>query len=447
MPKGLIRRKTVSKKTGKLRHVGAVVIDIHVPVEKVSEFAGMKPRFVRTTEVYVGERNAESTVREMKLMIKELIRNRDKSTLKKIEDKSLSLASAHKWWREGRVHLAQGYEKYRVVQEWKTYYTESGLADKTKTNRLAIVAALVAKGFLTSDTVVNDLPAVLKKARKHYDLTKQAAAFNTIRIEMGAFLTKGLGMDSDSPFVRDLMRIRKLDQGKRKDHHPFETPRECAAFCRKILERPSPYSGLYVESVLFLCKHGLRPEEFERGLFKIDPQTDHLSVGGTKNVNAKRVVPLSSFFEKQPPKIGTLNMMFKRMGSPVRCRDFRRTFSIWCEAAGIPQARISAYMGHGAKTMTQRYQATAPKQATLDQDRDALHRWQEAELARKLTAREKAQPKSGFRAIFESVHATPAAKLRQAMEDQEEQRRRTNPMKAKKRPGKSKRSGPSDLGR
>ena len=435
LPKGLIRRKTVSKKTGKLRHVGAVVIDIHVPVEKVAEFSGMKPRFVRTTEVYVGDRNAETTVKEMKLMVKELIRSRDKLTLKKIEDGSLSLASAHKWWREGRVHLAQGYEKYRVVKEWLQYYDEGPFAEKTKTNRRAIVAGLVSKGYLTPDTVVNELPGVLKRARKHYELAKQAPAFNTIRIEMGALLTKGLGMDSDSPFVRDLMRVPQLKQGKRREPHSFETPRECAAFCKQILERPSPHARLYVESVLFMCKHGLRPEEFEGGLFKIDPDTDHLWVGGTKNVNAKRVAPLSSFFAGQPPKIGTLNMLFKRMGSPVRCRDFRRTFALWAEAAGIPQARVSAYLGHGAKTMTQRYQRTRPQQATLDQDRDSLHRWQEAELARKVAAREKTQPKSGFREIFESVHGTPTAKLKQAIADQEEQRRRTSPRRPKKASG------------
>jgi hypothetical protein len=182
---------TVSKKTGKLRHVGAIVIDIHL-TEKVSEFAGMQTRFVRTTEVYLGDKNAESKVKEMKLMIKELIRSRDVPTLKRIEDGSLSLASLYKWWREGRVHLAQGYEKYRVVQAWHDYYGNKRFAAKTRVNRRAIVAGLVSKGYLTSDTVVNELPAVLKKARNHYEAAKQPSAFNTIRIEMGAFLTKGL---------------------------------------------------------------------------------------------------------------------------------------------------------------------------------------------------------------------------------------------------------------
>jgi hypothetical protein len=238
-------------------------------------------------------------------------------------------------------------------------------------------------------------------------------------------------MDSDSLFVRDLMRIQAIPQGKRRPHQAFDTPRDCALFCKKMLERPSPQVQSYVEAVLFMCKHGLRPEEFEGAQFKIDPTTDHLWVGGTKNDDAKRVVPLSSFFAEPPPKVATLNMMFKRMESPVRCRDFRRTFVIWYEAAGNPQARITAYMGHAAKTMTQRYQAIAPKQATLDQDRDTFSRWQEAELARKVAVREKAEPKSGFREIFGSLHATPIAKLRKAVADQEQQRRRTSPKRPK----------------
>ena len=360
MPKGLYRRRTAHPKTGKLRHTGAYVREIHLPKD-VPEFAGMKRRFVRTTGLRPGDRNAEVIVAEIKRMIKELIRERNKGVLRKIEKKSMSLLSLHKWWKEGRVHLARDYEKYRVVEEWNRYYDEGPHSSTTKVNRKAVVAGLVSKGFLTDQTVVNDLPGILVKVRRHYEAKKQVPAFNIIRIELIAFLTRGLGMESDDAFVRELERVRPLKQGKRREHQPFDTPRECADFCAQILKRPTSDASLYAESVLFMCKHGLRPQEFEDKKFQIDPATEHLRINGTKNPNAKRVAPLSSsFLPENPPKIGTLNMMFARMGSPVRCRDFRRTFAVWCQSAGIPQARISAYMGHGAKTMTQRYQAPSP---------------------------------------------------------------------------------------
>ena len=422
MPKGLYRRRTAHPKTGKLRHTGAYVREIHLP--DVPEFAGMKRRFVRTTGLRPGDKNAEVIVAEMKRMIKELIRERDKGTLRKIEKNSMSLLSLHKWWLEGRVHLAREYEKFRVVEEWLRYYDESGHSAKTRVNRRAVVASLEAKGFLTDETVVNDLPGILAKIRKHYDAKKQSPAFNTIRIEMIAFLTKGLGMEKDSAFVRELDRVEPLPQGERREPHPLENPRDCADLCAQILKRPTPAAGLYAESVLFMCKHGLRPEEFEGKRFEIDPTTEHLRITGTKNKNAKRVAPLSSsFLQEKPPKIATLNMMFARMGSPVRCRDFRRTFAIWCESAGIPQARITAYLGHGAKTMTQRYQLNTPKQATLDLDRDQLQRWYDAELEKVPAARKKVTPRSTFRDLVQAVRPS-LTKLKAAAAKQAESDRR-----------------------
>ena len=401
MTTGLYRRRKAGK-NGKLRDAGAYVIEMSI--KQVRELAGLKRRLVRTTGVYPGQKNASTVVAEMKLMLKELIRERDLVTLRKIELKTLSLPSAYKQWKTGRIHLAEGHEDKRVLKLWRTYYERSPLAETTKTNRLAVVSALASKEFLTEQTVVNELPEALKRIRRYYEGKKQAPAFNTIRIELGAFLTKGLGMETDSPFVREAMRVKPIAVRSRREHHPFNTPHECADFCSGLLWRPTPHNKLYVDSVLFMCLHGLRPEEFAGKRFIIDPDTEHLRILGTKNPNAARVVPLLwEFPSGSPPRIDTLNRMFERMKSPVRCRDFRRTFAIWCELAGIPNSRVQAYMGHSPETVTETYQRTVPKQTTLDSDRTLLVNWYQNQLSKLPKQRKKGTPATAFGALMHTL--------------------------------------------
>lgn len=397
MTRGLYQRRKRGIR-GKFTNVGAYVIDMRI--KRVPELAGLKPRLFKTTGVLPGMRNSETVVREMKLMIKALILNRDVSTLRRIQENKLSVASAYEAWKAGRLHLAQGYEDQSILKLWRRYYQHAQVAESTKANRLAIIAALVSKKLMSEEDVINDLPIILPRIRRHYALTKRAVVFNTIRVEVKAFLTHGLDMDSSSPLVRAVDRIPAMKRLKRRDHHPFYSPHECVEFCQQLLKRPNPKAELYAASVLFMCRHGLRPEEFAGRQFSVDPETGHLRILGTKNPNAERVVPyLWEFGSASPPKIDTLNRAFWRMKSKTRCRDFRRTFALWCEAARIPNSHVQAYMGHAARTVTQTYQQSVPKQVTLDEDRRVLEKWFNKELATMPAKRQEVAPLSAFRAM------------------------------------------------
>lgn len=216
-------------------------------------------------------------------------------------------------------------------------------------------------------------------------------------------------MEPDAALVRELLRVKPLKEQARREHHPFYTPQECRDFIRRVLKRPTPQASLYAQSILFMCQHGLRPEEFEGGHFLVDEETGHLRIEGTKTPNAKRIVPILSFVEPDSlPKFATLNRLFERMGAPVRCRDFRRTYSIWCQRAQIPQNHVSAYMGHAAETVTQTYQGVVPKHMILDEDRSKLLTWYEYELAKANTVRKKPVPMTQVRALQKALKPSPA---------------------------------------
>lgn len=413
---GLYRQKQKNRLTGEWEHVGAYMLDVSIP-EKLRPELGVR-RIKRSTGVLPGTRNAATVVKDMKTMVREIIQERDVDTLRKIAEQKLSLASAFAKWRTGRLHLAEPYEDLPVVKAWRDYLDASGLAVTTRENRHAVISALIRHHLLSETDVLGDLPERVEQWRKHYARTKQHSAFNQYRETALAFLKNGLRVDDESRLYRAVRRVRPLPQLLRKEHNPFLSPRDLYDFRDELRRRSTPNAKRFAASALFMAMHGLRPEEFARGLFRVDPGTGHLRIDGTKTQRAKRVVPLLfDIPDFKPPKVDTLNRTFERMKVPVRCRDFRRTYAVWCGNAGILQTHIATYMGHGDATMTQRYQRVNPNKEMLDHDRAKLAAWVAKEVKAARKPDKKHEPVSAFR--FEVTSSTKNRKqLLQAIEEQ-----------------------------
>jgi hypothetical protein len=381
--------------SGKLRAYGTLVLDMRL--KKLEEFRGMSLRLKKATGIPASARNAVEIVKQMKLMIRELERKRDVKKLRAIQNGDLSLASAFVLWQEGRLDLAEEHGDKKVLKHWRAYINTANRREITRRNRLVIVAALENHGFISAKNVLNDLPSLLKRIRLHYKNAKQLVMFNTIRIELLSFLKEGLELDEESGVVRAVKKVPRFKKLVRRKHHPFLSPSDCADFCREVKNGKSVHKNHYANVILFACLHGVRPTELNK--IEIDPTTEHLKVVGTKNENADRVVPLllsPDQLPTNPPKIDTLNRLFERMGSQVRVRDFRRTYSRWVEEAGISHLHYKVYLGHGSRTVTDLYQRADPDQSALDEDAKKLQVWFDKELKRTPTERQKPQPVSAL---------------------------------------------------
>jgi hypothetical protein len=390
----MVFRAQTRNPSGKRRQYGTLVLDMRL--KKLKEFRGMNLRLKKATGIPANARNAVEIVGQMKRMIRELERKRNVKKLRAIQNGDLSLASAFAFWQDGRLDLAQEHGDKKILMHWRAYIgTLKG--DITRSNRLDVVQAVENHGLISEKNVLNDLPLLLKNIRLHYENQKQYVMFNTIRIELLSFLTKGLDIKGDSTLLRETMDVRRFTKLKRRKHHPFLSPRDCAVFCSEVQNRKSVHAERYVETILFLCLHGLRPTELEK--IGIDPSTKHLKVTGTKNTNADRVVPLAvrpDELPTNPPKIDTLNKLFERMGSPVRVRDFRRTYSRWTDESGISYLRYKVYLGHGNRSVTEHYQQADPDRDALDEDAEKLRVWFDAELKRTPTKKETPKRVSTF---------------------------------------------------
>src|SRR5262249_433762 len=145
---GVYRRWKRNRKTGRLEPAGSFVIDMRIPKALLTQFAGLKPRIMKSTEVFPATKNAVTIVHEMKLMVKELIRDRNAKTLKKLQKEQYSVATLYSKWKTGRLHLAEPHENKPLVKTWKEYLDRAVLSERTKTNRLAVISALLRKGLI-----------------------------------------------------------------------------------------------------------------------------------------------------------------------------------------------------------------------------------------------------------------------------------------------------------
>jgi len=78
----------------------------------------------------------------------------------------------------------------------------------------------------------------------------------------------------------------------------------------------------------------------------------------------------------------SLNRQLERLGLAVRTRDFRRTYSIWAEKAGIERSHLIRYLGHAGRNTTDIYQMRALTKHELAQDAEKLRKWVNQELAK-----------------------------------------------------------------
>lgn len=104
-----------------------------------------------------------------------------------------------------------------------------------------------------------------------------------------------------------------------------------------------------------MCLTGMGPREYFVTPWEVEDAW--VAIHGTKRASRERRVPLIEGEGYSRPTLGGPWKQYReglaRFG--VRPYDARRTFATWCEDAGIPERRISIYLGHARQNVTQLY--------------------------------------------------------------------------------------------
>jgi hypothetical protein len=100
-------------------------------------------------------------------------------------------------------------------------------------------------------------------------------------------------------------------------------------------------------------------------------------IHGTKRKGRDRIVPRITTPVRSMVQYQAFRRALKVLGhSP---NDGRHTFKAWCEAAGVPKARIRRYMGHGTQDITDLYGQEYPVEQFLADDAARLRAYIGAE--------------------------------------------------------------------
>jgi integrase len=363
-------------------------------IQVTTRFSECK-RLQLTTSIFPDTKDKDKILLGMKKMLKELSRTGDKDRLIGLQNRSLKLIDVYTAWLDGRERLLVGNEGNNLLEELERYMKSGLHAEATIIRSRATIEAWKKYSLLNDKNLVRELPAILQKAYIYYGKHKKPDMFNNARQYFLGFIKSHLMHSTDSPIYSSVKKIEKLRVVKRKDHHPFSTPHDFLDVIRTIqsykylkIER----KNLYIDCITSMCFHPFRPSEFLELKWEKDKGTEHLMIRGTKTQQSQRVVPLMYFpkiYYSGKNGIGayrlsnvSLNRQLERLGLKVRTRDFRRTYSIWAEKAGIERSHLIRYLGHAGKTTTDIYQMRALTKNELTIDAEKLTNWIRAELVK-----------------------------------------------------------------
>jgi hypothetical protein len=188
---------------------------------------------------------------------------------------------------------------------------------------------------------VSDLPELLRKFQDENGSKPRMC--NLVRSAVQAFLRSRLGRRHSVYLEVQDVEALAYTPGK---GHPV-TPRGLAVITAQ-LQQP------YVAMLWSLAQTGMRPDEYFSG--KWEPRKDRIEVHGTKTRASERVVPLVGTIVAPACTHQYLHRMLKAVEPKMGLYDMRRSFAHWMEEASISRTRREHYMGHGPKTMTDRYE-------------------------------------------------------------------------------------------
>jgi integrase len=246
-------------------------------------------------------------------------------------------------WRQGREVELPAADVFPLLAEaWEQWAATVPASDAHRRDIRWTGRAL----GIPKDATLAELPALLADYRKRCLL--KASAFNHGRAHAQSFLRDTVGIAH--PLYTAVRAIRSIKKAERTRGRPHTV-----AMIRHVRERLSALYGPEIGLMAWtMAAYGMGNKEFWTDGF--DVLADRVTVYGQKR--ASRVRDVFRWTEVTPPVMGEKafrEALRAASDGQVDIYDLRRSFSRWMEEAGIIETNRAAYMGHGAKTMTQLY--------------------------------------------------------------------------------------------
>lgn len=254
-----------------------------------------------------------------------------------IRDKQITPLYAYSWFKQRRVDEIPTADVLPALgATWDTWvHAFRG----SLSHRASLRKSRRALG-ITGDHIVNDLPGLLAA----YRLTAPPHSSNQARVHAQAFLRDTLGKSHRLWIaVKDMIPAKKPKSQQR----PIPTVDEV----RRLVVQLGDKAG---KAAWSMAAMGMLPKEYWKDGWEELP--DRIRSYGQKREGRTRDLPRWTTVYQPPLGQSTFVRILRKVtGGTIIPRDFRRCFARWIEEAGVIQPNQRAYMGHGARTMTQLY--------------------------------------------------------------------------------------------
>lgn len=263
--------------------------------------------------------------------------------LRSIQDRTYTPLEVYDAWRVNELERLPTAATLAPLKE----SMEKWIAKKecSPSHRLSLSQSLRYLTRSRSTSTVQDLPALLNSARDSM-AGKHPRSFNLARAAAQAFVKSTL--KRSHPIYVAITDIEPLPVKPQRTKHPL-TPAEYWTIYGKL---DTPHKLMFQ----VMCSTGMGPSEYW-GKWEFGKGAA-LIIHGTKRKGRERTVPafvpIGGPFREYAAFRRALS---EASGGMVKPYDLRRTYANWLESAGIPRTRRRLYMGHGAKDVTDLYEA------------------------------------------------------------------------------------------
>lgn len=200
------------------------------------------------------------------------------------------------------------------------------------------------------------LPSALAAYRDEALLSRTPRQFNKARANAQAFVRRTLGRSH-----RLWWAVTGIDR------LPEVRAIGTALLPDELAERIAPLPEHIRRMAWSLDSTGMGRTEYWDRVWQVDGEM--ITIAGTKREGRHRVVPL--FLDLHAPAVEYPAFRRHLLKVGLKSYDLRRSYARTLEAARVPLSRIRAYMGHGARTVTELY----PRHSVLpylSEDRQAV---------------------------------------------------------------------------
>jgi hypothetical protein len=284
-----------------------------------------------------------------------------------IRDRHITPLYALSMWRLNRLeempHADVSPELSTAVEQW---LTRTRASDDHKRGMRSGMRRLLEQA--PSSATIAELPQALLSYRESCARENTARMFNIVRSYAEAF-------------VRDVLqpthRVYAAVQAVRTLPYSLNAVQRRPLLPRELRELMGKLGEPYASDAWQMALTGMGPKEYWGSW---QATADRVHIEGTKRESRVRDVPL--LYALQPPATTRSAFTQRWRRSKLGCviYDLRRSYSVWLEEAGISYSRRQSYLGHGAKSVTDRY-TQRELGSWLEQDGRRLRLWIERELA------------------------------------------------------------------